>query len=202
MTNRFWGWSVRSSLAGAAMLALVLLGTSRPAASDEAAEKARTIALSRGRMELTAPKSWERRQPQTRIVEYEFAAKPVEGDKDEARITIMGAGGGVEANIERWIGQFEQPDGTSSKEKTKVDKRKIGDVEVHTVSITGTYKDRPGGGPFTNTPVVKRENYRMLGAILVTENMEHYYIKMYGPKNTVDAQEKAFQEMVESLKVK
>lgn len=171
-------------------------------AEEEAGAETRTIEVARGRMRLTAPENWQRRKPATRIVEHEFAAPAAEGDKAEARITVMGAGGGVQANIDRWIDQFVQPDGSASKDKAQIAKKKIGDVEVHTVSIDGTYKDRPGGGPFTNTPVVLREDYRMLSAILVTEKMGQYFFKMYGPKKTVDAQEQAFQQMLDSLEVK
>lgn len=171
------------------------------AADEEKAAADQTIALARGRLELQAPANWQRKKPQTRIVEHEFAAPAAEGDQADARITVMGAGGGVQANIDRWIDQFVQPDGSASKEKTEIEKKKVGDVEVHVVSIRGTYKDRPGGGPFTNTPVVMRENYRMLSAILVTENKGHYFIKMYGPQQTVDAQEAAFRQMLDTLQV-
>ena len=160
-----------------------------------------TIRLSDGRIQLPVPKSWQARRPQTRIVEYEFAAPAAEGDSNAARITIMGAGGGVDANIARWIDQFEQPDGSPSKEKTQVEKKTIAGVDVHIVSITGTYKDRPSGGPFAGGQVVRRPGYRMLGAIIVAPNLGHYYIKMYGPQKTVDQQEAAFKEMLHNLKV-
>ena len=114
----------------------------------------------------------------------------------------MGAGGGVQANINRWVDQFVQPDGSESKDKTKIEKKQLDGTEVHVVSITGTYKDRPGGGPFTQTPVVLREDYRMLSAIIATPGQGHYFIKMYGPRKTVDAQQEAFEQMVESLQVK
>lgn len=159
------------------------------------------VRLSEGRIVMKVPKSWQARRPQTRIVEYEFAAPPVEGDSAEARITIMGAGGGVEANIARWIDQFEQPDGSSSKDKTRVEKTVIAGAEVHIVSITGTYKDRAGGGPFAPGPVTRRPGYRMLGAILVTPNLGHYYVKLYGPEKTVNAQEGAFRELLQSLSI-
>lgn len=159
------------------------------------------IRLSDGRIQLPVPKSWQARRPQTRIVEYEFAAPAAEGDSTAARITIMGAGGGVDANIARWIDQFEQPDGSSSKEKTQVEKKTIAGVEIHLVSITGTYKDRPSGGPFAGGQIIRRPGYRMLGAIIVAPNLGHYYIKMYGPQKTVDAQEAAFKEMLHNLKV-
>ncbi len=85
--------------------------------------KGTSIVLAGGKLVMQMPKDWKKETPKSRIVDYEFSA-PVEdnasGDKPAgegatkaeqdsklARITIMGAGGSVEANIERWYGQFE-----------------------------------------------------------------------------------------------
>ena len=67
-------------------------------------------------------------------------------------MTIMGAGGSVEANIDRWIGQFTQPDGSDTKKAAKIEQKKIGGQEVHLVDVAGTYKDQRG--PFAGGPVV------------------------------------------------
>lgn len=171
------------------------------AADAEKQEPTRQVELNEGRIQLVAPQEWEPKKPQTRIVDFEFAVPPAEGDELPGRVTIMGAGGGVEANINRWIDQFEQPDGTSSKEKTKIEKSMLGGAEIYVVSITGTYKDRSGGGPFTRAPIIPRPNYRMLSAIIVTPNSGHYFIKLYGPEKTVSRQEKAFREMLTTLKI-
>jgi hypothetical protein len=159
------------------------------------------ITLAEGKVVLKTPKEWVRKKPSNRIVEHEFETPPVEGDKLPGRITAMGAGGTVQANIDRWIGQFAQPDGKSTKDKTTVQKLKVNGQEVHYVDIPGIYKDSPGG-PFSGTPAVMRENYRMLGAIIVTEKSGNYFVKYYGPKATVTANEKLFKEMVDSLQVK
>jgi hypothetical protein len=151
---------------------------------------------------LIAPADWERKKPANRIVEHEFATPPSEEGETAGRVTVMGAGGGVEQNIQRWKDQFVQSDDSSTDDKTSVEKKDIDGAEVHIVSITGTYKDRPGGGPFTQTEVVLREDYRMLAAIIATESSGHYFIKLYGPREAVDAQEEAFLEMIEKAEIK
>ncbi len=156
------------------------------------------IALADGKITLQAPKGWERQKPRTNIVDYEFAAPAVEGDKTAGRVTVMGAGGSVEANINRWIGQFSQADGTATRERAVIEKGKVDGQEVHLVDIAGTFKDQRG--PFA--PATIREDYRMMGAIIVTEKLGQYFVKLYGPKKTIAANEKAFKEMIESLKVK
>lgn len=166
------------------------------AVAQGADKKPETIALADGKLVVTAPATWVRKQPKSRIVEHEFAIPAAEGDKQEGRFTVMGAGGGVEANIDRWIGQFSQPDGGSTKDKTKTQKLKVGGIDVHYVDISGTFKDQPG----PVAPAVMRENYRMLAAIIVTEKQGMHFLKFYGPKATVAGQEKAFQDMINSLK--
>jgi hypothetical protein len=151
-------------------------------------------------LSITAPKTWVRKEPKSRIVEHEFAAPVADGDMVEGRITVMGAGGDIQANIDRWSGQFQQPDGSDSKDKTKVEKKKISGLEVHVVQLTGTYLDMPGG-PFAGGRAVPREDYKMLGAIVVAPKIGNYFIKFYGPKKTVSQHEADFHKMLESLKV-
>jgi hypothetical protein len=113
----------------------------------------------------------------------------------------MGAGGSVDANIDRWFAQFSQPDGSSTKDKAKVEKMKVAGETVHFVDASGTYKDQRGG-PFAQQPTVERENYRMLAAIVTTKENGNFFIKFYGPAKTVAANKAAFLAMIESLEKK
>lgn len=162
----------------------------------EALEK-KEIVLSEDRIHLTVPEGWVQQQPQTRILDYEFSVPAVEGDERDARVTVMGAGGSVDANIDRWIGQFVQPDGRATAQRAKRETLKIAGHEVHFVDITGDYKDQ--AGPLA--PAVMRDDYRMLGAIIVTDKIGQYFIKLYGPNRTVAANEKEFHKMLRSLQV-
>ena len=164
----------------------------------EDAKKVDSISLADGKISLPVPGQWERKQPRTRIVEHEFAAKGPEGSK-AARVTIMGAGGGVEANIDRWKGQFRTANGGAV--EAKVEKAKVGESDVHIVEISGTYMDRPGG-PFAGGKVVPRPGHRMLGAIIVTPKSGHYFIKVLGEEKTVAENRKALKDMLGELKVK
>lgn len=154
-----------------------------------------------GQITLTAPATWKKVKPKSGIVEHEFSVEPAKGDTAAGRVTIMGAGGSVDANVERWIGQFSQPDGSNTKDKAKVDKKTVGGIEVRTADIAGTYKDMPGG-PFAGGKAVERPDYRMLAAIIVTPKSGNYFVKFYGPSKTVAENEKAFNELIDSLKAK
>lgn len=154
-----------------------------------------------GKIRFVAPKGWQKKQPSSRIVEVEFQIPAAKGDENPGRLTVMGAGGDVQANLDRWFGQFEQPDGSSTKDKAKVEEFTVAGNPVHYVDISGTYKDMPGG-PFAGGKTIKREEYRMLAAIIQTKTAGNYFVKFYGPKATVAENEKAFLSLLKSLSTK
>ena len=175
---------------------IALLGV----AANLASADDRTIAVSGGKLTLTAPEKWERQKPSSNIVEHEFSVPASDGDENPGRITVMGAGGSVQANVDRWIGQFTQPDGSNTKDRAKDKTIKVGGREVHIIDISGTYKDQRG--PFSQAPAVEREKYRMLAAIITDKQLGNYFVKFYGPQQTVADHEKAFMSMIDSLKAK
>jgi gluconolactonase len=164
-------------------------------AQEKPSEKGFTVG--EGKVAFTAAEGWKKVPPKNRIIEAEFEVPAAKGDDAPGRLTAMGAGGDVEANIARWAGQFASP--TGGEAKPQIDKLTVDGAEVHVVSLIGTYKDTPGG-PFAGGKPVLRENYRMLGAICVTK-AGNYFLKLYGPKTTIAENEKAFRSLVESMKV-
>jgi hypothetical protein len=181
--------SVRFSL----QILLCFVLTVTVACGDARAEDAKTsIAL--GKFTITAPKQWERKQPRSRIITYEFAVPAVEGDEQDGRLTVMAAGGSIDDNIKRWYGQFKQPDGSSTEKNANVEEKEITGQKVHLVDLAGTFSDRPGPA----FPAVEREDYRMLAAIIVTDEAQ-FFIKLYGPRKTVGENKEPFETMIESL---
>ena len=101
----------------------------------------------------------------------------------------QGQGGGIEANINRWVAQFQ---GTPEK---KIEKKKFGDREVIFLTASGTYMESMGG-PFSGNKKAK-PNSMMLAAILPSEKGA-VFLKVTGPKKSVEAMRKAFDEFVAS----
>jgi hypothetical protein len=178
-----------------ATLAIVAASGLVALAEDKAADRSFTVGD--GKVAFTVAEGWKKVQPKNRIIEAEFEVPAAKGDAVPGRLTAMGAGGDVEANITRWAGQFVAPAG--GEVKPQIDKLEVAGSEVHIVSLTGTYKDTPGG-PFAGAKPVLRENYQMLGAICQTK-AGNYFLKLYGPKATIAENEKAFRSLVESMKV-
>lgn len=168
-------------------------------AADEPAADHR-LQLADGELKLTAPAAWQIKKPENRIIEHELSVPPAGNDQDAGRVTIMGAGGTIDANVQRWIGQFRQPDGSDTNQITKQKDIKAGGLDVHLVDISGTYNDTRG--PFSGIPAVERPHYRMLAAIVTSKKVGNYFIKFYGPQQTVADNESAFLKMIDTLEVK
>ena len=183
--------SISCAAALAGLLAVCLLGGKAWGAEEEPAED-RSIELPA--FTLTAPETWTRQQPRSRIVEHEFSAEAAEGDERDGRITMMHSGGSLEDNVSRWRGQFTEIDAASPDEP---EERTIAGQKVVVVDIIGTFKDSPG--PFA--PGVDREGYRMLGAILMLEDGT-FFVKFVGPQKTVTENEEAFGALLETLRPK
>ena len=137
-------------------------------------------------------------QPKSNMIETEFSIPAAEGDATPGRMTVMGAGGSVQANIDRWYGQFTQPDGSATKDKASTKKLNVSGSAVTLVDVSGTYKDMPGG-PFAGGQAVDRPNYRMLAAIVEVPDRGSYFLKFYGPSATVSAHADGFRKMVEGM---
>ncbi len=140
----------------------------------------------------TMPASWKAEaQRPMRLATYTAAPGA------ECGVYFFGAGqgGSVEANLDRWIGQFLQADGKASKEAAKIAKRTIHGLPVTTVDVSGAYTGM--GGP-TVQPGPAMPSYRLLGAILEGPQGSIFF-KFTGPAKTVAANQPAFDKMLESL---
>jgi hypothetical protein len=177
-------------------LAIVVLVAAAPSAVAQPA--GRGFPIAQGAFALEAPEGWQRVQPKSGIVETEFSI-PSEGpDMPAGRMTVMGAGGDVQQNIDRWYGQFSQPDGAATKDKAVTKTLKLAGCTVTMVDVAGTYKDTPGG-PFAGGKTIERPGYRMLAAIVETPDDGKYFLKFYGPAATVTKHVDGFRKMVEGI---
>jgi hypothetical protein len=157
---------------------------------DKEAKAPETISLSDGKLQMTAPVDWQKQAPRSRILAYEFSIPSGEDGVNDGRFTVSTMGGSIKANIDRWVKQF--PETT----KSKIEDRKVGEQTVHMVDLTGTFLDSRGPA----FPAEKRENYRLLAAIIPTKETGHHFLKFYGPAGVVENHAKAFTKMVESMR--
>ncbi len=185
-----------SSIAVAGLLFFSLTLTGQLFAEDKpASEKSETIAMAGGKAIAAKPADWKTVKPKMQMIEHEFNAPEV--GEDSARITIMQATGSIDANIDRWVAQFEG----AKREDAKVEDKEVSGVKVHVVDITGTFVQKMGG-PFAPGPTEKLENHRMLAAIIETKEEGKIFIKMTGPAATVEKLADGMKKMVYEIEVK
>lgn len=162
------------------------VGQSSSFADDK--EKAETRVEKVDELKLTIPKAWKKVKPSSRLRTGQFSIPPAKGEKDSVDYVIYhfaGGGGGVGANVQRWIGQFE-----AKGRKAKVTKGKSSQGPYVLVDITGTYK-KPIGPPIRRM-TKSLPNARMLAVIIgVKDKRKVYYVKIAGEAKTVNANEKA-----------
>ena len=158
--------------------------------------------LAQGALTAQIPAAWKQKKQRSSIIEREYAVGPAKGDENAGRLTMMVSGGSIKMNVDRWIGQFSQPDKKLTKDVAKVAEKKRDDMKVTIVDISGNYKESIG--PPIRRQTVNREDYRMLGAIVQAKpfGSRAYFLKLYGPKKTMAEAEKPFMAMIESLKLK
>lgn len=162
------------------------------AGAEKQAAETQDVVLADGAVLLKAPGHWKKVQPKINMIEAEFAVPKLEADDANGRVTMMASGGSIEQNIERWYGQFEM-----EKEPGEPVVKEVNKVKVHIVDLSGTYLDTMGNPA---GPKSKKENYRMLAAIIETSE-GNYFVKCYGPAATMEKNVEAFNKMIESVRV-
>ena len=159
--------------------------------------------MAKGLLTAKLPEAWKKKPLRSRIIELEFEVAPVKGDEHHpGRLTAMASGGTIKMNVDRWIGQFTQPDGKKTSEVAKVSEKKLKDMKVTVVDIPGNFNETIG--PPIRRQVVEQVDYRMFGAIVQAKPFGNraYFIKLYGPRKTMAAAEKPFMAMIDSLQMK
>ena len=175
-------------------------GDSADAETDETqAPEPLTFSVAGGNLNFTTTGQWKSVKPKSRMLEYEVKVPRVEDDKRDGRLTIMGAGGSIDANVARWEGQFSQADGSAT--KAKVTEETVEDMKVTMVDISGTYVETMGG-PFSGGKKVENPDFRVLAAIIATPEAGNYFVKLIGPKATINANEEAFVEAIKGVTLK
>lgn len=136
---------------------------------------------------LTIPAGWEERPLASDMIQAEYR---IDGSTGPGRMTLSSAGGSIEANLDRWSGQFQRgpTDPAPVRETVSVDSREAVVIELH-----GTFTDGfSGKGP--------QADWSMLGAIIPT-GPANFFLKLTGPKETIASQREAFRELVTSAQL-
>ena len=143
------------------------------------------------------PAGWVQETPTSSMRKAQYRAPGPAGD-GECVVFYFGPGQGGDpaSNALRWASQFVQPDEKPSEQAMKTSQRKVGDISVLAVEVTGTYT---GGMTSSMAPAEDKPGYMLLGAIAEGPDA-NWFFKFTGPEVTVRAHRAAFEEMIGSLK--
>ena len=129
------------------------------------------------------PKGWkevELSPGQSGFIDARFVV-PSEGT--ELELTCSSIGGGIDDNIKRWIGQFQQPPGQTPSIET-VD---INGKDARLIHLEGTFQGRSS-------------NWAMIG-VGIPMKPRDFYLKLNGPQKADAAVKKDFISFVEAAKL-
>lgn len=150
-----------------------------------------------GGMEWDTPERWVAEAPSNTMRQAQYR---VPGSGGDAQCVVFyfgaGKGGDPKANAVRWAGQFTQPDGSPSTDVMETDSFTVGDIEVMTVSVTGTYD---GGMTMTTAPAEPQPGSMLLGAVAQGPDAP-WFFKLTGPEKTVLENREGFEKMLRSLR--
>ena len=132
----------------------------------------------------------------------QFKLPKADGDNEDALLVIyffgQGQGGSAQANIDRWINQVHQPDGSPSKDRAKTETLTVNGLQVTTVDVSGNYA---GGMSPDSAPANNKSIYRLRAAVVDTPRGS-YFVKLTGPEKTVGHWDQAYTDYIKSFEFK
>lgn len=176
--------------------ALLLAEGSLPAGT---ALRATTVSVSiDAGLSFHVPTSWRSAPSKSAMRQAQFELRPASGDGEPAALVVYYFGesgaGGVQANLDRWKGQFKPSAGQSSlEERTEV--LEVDGMRVDVLEVGGRFvaETSPGSGQF-----VDQEDFRLLGAIVAGPKGAVFF-KLVGPSAVVAHERRAFEVMLKSM---
>lgn len=133
-----------------------------------------------------APSRWVKSPNASPMRIATYRVPHAEGDAEDAELSVVRAGGDTDANIARWLGQFDEVGRKSAKRTERV----VAGLQVVVVEVQGAYVGM-GTEP--------RPGFAMLSAIVDTGTTKHFF-KMTGPAKSVLGARAEFDALVDSIK--
>lgn len=140
-----------------------------------------TVEIKAGELKLRVPAKWESKPPSNNLRLAQFNVPAAEGDTAGAEVVVFPPfGGSVNANVQRWVGQFE-----SEGRELKTLKGKTDQGEYVLVELKGTYK-KPVGPPIQQK-TEPTAGSKMVAVIFKSNAGGNYFLRLVGPEKTVEA---------------
>src|SRR5262245_34829042 len=149
-------------------------------------------------LRFRVPGDWARVPAPSDMRAAQFRVPRSGNDAEDGELVLFffgkGQGGSADQNVERWTGQFTQPDGKPSKDAAVVTIRTVNGLKQTSVDVGGTYKPAPMGG----AGGAEKPGWRLLAAVVEGDGGPWFW-RLTGPDATVTAAKPHFDAMLASL---
>ncbi len=180
-SNCAFGGEGRKTLYVTARTSVYALNMKVPGAELPRHDDLSTHVVKAGALSLEVPTTWVYSQPTSPFRVAQFAIPGVKEDESAELVVFFfkGGGGTVEANLDRWVRQFE-----ANGRQSRLTTGKCRQGSFFLADVTGTY-NKPIGPPIRRQ-TRRTPGSKMLAAIVQT-NMGNYFLKLTGPQKTTAA---------------
>ncbi len=162
--------------------------TPRPASSAAPVAAAPPAA---GDLAWDAPASFSKVDHPSSMRKATYNPPRVDPDTEAPELAVTVVGGSIDANIDRWVGQFD----AAGKETLARTMRKVGPYDVTIVEMKGTF----AGGGMMGGPSTPKAGFALLAAI-VPAGERSWFFKMTGPEASMAAAREGFDALVASIR--
>jgi hypothetical protein len=175
-------------------LALLTLALAAPAAAD-------TVRTEAASLRYALPGAWTRVPAPSDMRAAQYTIPRAGGDTEDGEMILFffgeSKGGGVDDNLERWYGQFTQPDGKPSRDAAVLTIHTVKGLRVTAVDLSGTYAGMQAPGAAKSAP---KPGFRMLAAVIEGKGGP-WFFKAVGPTATLAQAKPDFDKLLDSLDV-
>ena len=143
--------------------------TKQPASDEAPADNGETETREYAGLSFEVPTAWEELE-KSQFYDSKFIVHSEHGDME---LTLASVGGGIDANLNRWVGQVGQALGDEPTWST-VD---VAGIESRMVDVRGSFNSRLPG------QTGSQENWRLIGVAVPLPR--DFYVKLVGPREAV-----------------
>ncbi len=169
-----------------------------------AAGCAETVPVTADSLTFQASVDWQCQMPEHESRRLQFRLPSHQEGVPDAKLVVWnfpgmrdaGDGRMIATHMDRWIDEFVQDDGASSRDAAVRREYRVNDLPVYCIAVSGRYvaESSPGSGVR-----VERPGHSMLGAYIVAPGGD-YIVKLWGPESVVSHHAAAFDRFVKSVR--
>lgn len=168
--------------------------TSTAAAGTGSAAQSAKPKVGPGEIAWDVPAKWKEIPSPNAMRLATYLIPRADGDPDDGEMSVSRVGGGVEANITRWKGQFDPMKPESSRRF----ERQVAGLKVTIYEVAGAYT----GMVMKGQPTKAREGWALVAGIVEVPGGDPWFFKLTGPEKTVAAARPDFESLMNSVRPK